>query len=87
MDVVQEYFNALGFKGNKPLSLTTMYLSTFYPVAVGKPGNWVLGSEDKDPNYKFEVASDNSLIAAESTVFIDGKKVINVDAVTRFISK
>jgi hypothetical protein len=39
MDVVQEYFNALGFKGNKPLSLTTMYLSTFYPVAVGKPGN------------------------------------------------
>lgn len=87
MDVVQEYFNALGYRGNKPLSLTTMYLSTFYPVAVGKPGNFIIGSEAKNPNYQFTVAIQNPGIAADSTRYIYGRKVIDVDAVTRFITK
>jgi hypothetical protein len=87
MDVVQEYFQSQGYRGNKPLSLTDMYLATFYPAAKGKPGNFILGSEDKDPNWKFEIANDNSGIAADSTRFIYGRKVIDVDAVTRFITK
>ena len=87
MDVVQEYFNALGYKGNKSLSISTMYLSTFYPVAVGKPSNFIIGSEKKDSNYKFTVAIQNPGIAADSTREINGRKVIDVDAVTRFITK
>ena len=93
MDVVQEYFNALGYNGSKTLSISTMYLSTFYPVAVGKPGTFIIGSEKKYKNgtpnleYKFTVAIQNPGIAADSTREIQGKKVIDVDAVTRFITK
>jgi len=87
MDVVQEYFQALGYNGSKSLSLTNMYLSTFYPVAVGKPGNFIIGSEVSNPNYKFTVATQNPGIAADSTTFISGKKVIDVNAVTKFINK
>jgi hypothetical protein len=88
MDVVQEYFQSQGYRGNKTLSLTTMYLSTFYPVAIGKPSTFIIGSEPgRKPGYKFEIANDNPGIAADSTREIQGKKVIDVDAVTRFITK
>lgn len=87
MDVVQEYFNALGYNGSKPLSLTDMYLSTFYPAAVGKPSNFIIGSERKNKEYQFLVAQQNPGIAADSTTFINNKKVIDVKAVTKFISK
>ena len=88
MDVVQEYFQALGYNGSKTLSLTNMYLSTFYPVAVGKPSNFIIGSEPgQSPRWKFTIANQNPGIAADSTRFVEGKKVIDVDAVTRFITK
>jgi hypothetical protein len=70
-----------------------MYLATFYPVAIGKPGNFIIGSEKKrkdgsiNTEYKFTVAIQNAGIAADSTESIGGRKVINVDAVTRFITK
>jgi hypothetical protein len=87
MDVVKEYFNSLGYNGSKPLSLTDMYLSTFYPVAVGKPSNFIIGSERKNKNYQFLVAQQNPSIAADSTVSINNRKVIDVRAVTKFINK
>jgi hypothetical protein len=88
MDVVQEYFQALGYNGSKTLSLTNMYLSTFYPVAVGKPSNFIIGSEPgQSPRRKFTIANQNPGIAADSTRFVEGKKVIDVDAVIRFITK
>jgi len=93
MDVVQEYFQALGYNKNKTLSLTNMYLSTFYPAAVGKPGNFIIGSEKKrkdgsiNTDYKFTVANQNPGIAADSTTYINNKKVIDVNAVAKFINK
>ena len=40
-----------------------LYMFTFYPAAFGKPDNHVIGSEKKDPNYKFIISKQNPAIA------------------------
>jgi hypothetical protein len=87
LNVVQEYFQSLGYTGQKTLSLTNMYLATFYPNAIGKPGNYIIGSEVGNSEYKFTIATQNPGIAQDSTAYVNGRKVIDVTAISRFISK
>ena len=75
------------FKAQKPFpTIYDLYLFTFYPVAKGKSNNWVFGSENKNPNYKFIVANQNQVLAKLSTATIDGKKVINIEAFKKYIN-
>jgi hypothetical protein len=87
MDVVLEYFKAQGFSTNKSRTIADLYCATFYPYAVGKPGDFIIGSEKtKSPNYKFKVAQDNGRIAVASNLKIEGKPVCTVDGVVKFVT-
>jgi hypothetical protein len=84
LDVVEAYYKSVGFRSNKPRTLTDLYVATFQPAAIGKPGNYIIGSSISI-NYQHLVAEQNPGIAKYSNVFVNGKKVINVDAVKAFI--
>ena len=88
LDVVEKYFKSLGFKSGKYATAGDLYAATFYPVSKGKPKNWVFGSErdKKDPEWKFKVAAGNPAIAKFSTVFINGRKVIDKNAFDRYVA-
>lgn len=58
LDYVKKYFQIWKKLGIVAKSYTDMYLITFYPVAVGKPDDYVIGSE-KGMDYAKEVARVN----------------------------
>lgn len=84
LDVVEAYYKSLGFRSDKPRTLTDLYVATFQPAAIGKPGNYIIGS-NISIRYQHLVAEQNPGIAKYSNVFVDGKQVITVDAVRAFI--
>ena len=84
LDVVERYFKALGFSSGKPASAVDLYIATFYPLAKNKPKDFIIGSE-KSATYAATVAEQNRGIAAFSNRFLNGKKVIDKNAVEKFI--
>lgn len=56
LDYVYKYFKP---KAGKYRSYFDLYLYTFFPIAIGKPDDWILQSKD---NKASEVASDNPAI-------------------------
>jgi hypothetical protein len=84
LDVVESYYKSLGFRSDKPRTLTDLYVATFYPAAIGKPSTYIVGS-DNSINFQHKLAEQNPGIAKYSNVFVNGKKVINLDAVRAFI--
>jgi hypothetical protein len=85
LDVVLAYLKALGFNSTKKASAGDLYGAIFYPVSANKPKNWVYGSEQSKA-YAQKVARQNPAIAKFSTVFIDGKKVIDKNAFDRYVA-
>jgi hypothetical protein len=86
LDVVQAYFQSLGFSANKPVTMGDLYGATFYPVSRNKSQDWIVGSENKNPNWKFEVYNDNPAIAKFSNRKVGGKGVIDKAAFTRYVA-
>ena len=88
LDYVEKYFKALGFNSGKSASAVDLYKATFYPVSNGKPKSFIFGNElnNKNPEWKFKVAKQNPSIAAFSTVFIDGRKVIDGYAFEKYVN-
>jgi hypothetical protein len=84
LDVVESYYKSLGFRSDKPRTLTDLYVATFYPAAIGKPSTYIVGS-DNSISFQHKLAEQNPGIAKYSNVFVNGKKVINLDAVRAFI--
>jgi hypothetical protein len=59
--------NKLIRRDGNPAERAILYAIIFYPDMVQsgvfiRPDNWVLGSESKDPNYKYEVARSNPAV-------------------------
>ena len=82
LDLVELYF-----KGGKPLkTIYDLYLYTFYPLARGKADSFILGSEEKNPNWKFKLAEQNPGIAKFSNVQINGKKLISLAAFKAYVN-
>jgi hypothetical protein len=88
LNYVEKYFKSLGFSSNKSATAVDLYGATFYPVSNGKPKSFIFGSElnKKNPNWKFKVAQQNPGIAKFSTVYIDGKKVIDGYAFEKYVN-
>lgn len=86
MDVVLAYFKAQGFSAGKKRTIADLYCATFYPVAVGKNPDFIIGSERKNQEYKFLVAKQNPGIAEASNKTIDGRPVVTIDGVIKFIT-
>jgi hypothetical protein len=86
MDVVLAYFKAQGFDSGKKRTIGDLYCATFYPVAVGKDSSFVIGSEKTNKEYKFLVAEQNRGIAKATGKKIDGRPVITVEGVIKFIT-
>ena len=87
MDVVSAYYKAQGFKANKPRNIADLYCATFYPYAVGKPADFIIGSEKTDDKeYKYTVALQNGGIAELSNTKIDGRTVLTVESVIKFVT-
>jgi hypothetical protein len=82
LDVVEKYFKSVGFNSSTPRGIGDLYLVNLYPVALNKPNTFVLGSEDKRPNWKFAVQSQNPGFPTTRT--IDGKKVLTRGDVINF---
>ena len=45
LDIVEEYYKALGFNRNKKVNIADLYGATFLPIMVGKPLDWVAQSK------------------------------------------
>ena len=86
MDVVQAYFQSLGFSSTQPKNIGDLYCAVFYPAAIGKPANFVIGSEKTNASYKFTVAKQNPGIAKASNTTIDGSAVCTVEGAIKFIT-
>jgi hypothetical protein len=84
LDIVEIYFKSLGFNSNKPATAVDLYGSTFYPISRNKPKTWVFGSEKSD-NYAALLATQNPAIANFSTVYKNGKKVIDGYAFEKYV--
>lgn len=84
LDVVQKYFKALKFSSSKPVGMAELYLVNLYPVALNKSNDFILGSENSDPNRKFLVASQNP--GFPTSITIDGRKVLTRGDVVRFVN-
>jgi hypothetical protein len=84
LDVVEKYFKALRFSSNKPVGIGELYLVNLYPVALNKSNDFILGSENADPNRKFKVASQNP--GFPTSIKIDGRPVLTRGDVVRFVN-
>ena len=70
LDYVYKYFKK--YTG-KIKDFTTLYMIVFYPVSVGKPDNWIFGSEDdnsrarqvRNSNHGFDINSNGYITIAE----------------------
>lgn len=69
LDYVKKYYSP--FK-NKITSFYDLYLATFYPVAMGKPKSYIIGSE-RGLDYAKKVASQNQIIDVDKNGLIDMK--------------
>ena len=77
LDWVYKYFNSLGATG-KMKSVYDLYLVTFFPIALGKPDNWVLESKDLSA---YKIAVNNKIIDLNK----DGK--ITVGEFKQYVDK
>lgn len=84
LDVVEAYYKSLGFRSDKPRTIADLYVATFYPAAIGKPNNYIIGS-DNSVSFQHKLAEQNPGIAKYSNVIVQGKKVLNIEAVLAFI--
>ena len=84
LDVVEAYYKSLGFRSDKPRNIADLYVATLYPAAIGKPNNHIIGS-NSSVSFQHKLAEQNPGIAKYSNVFIQGKKVINIESVLAFI--
>ena len=76
LDWVYKYFNSLGATG-KMKSVYDLYLVTFFPIALGKPDNWVLQSKDLSAytvavnNKIIDINKDNKITVGEFKKYVD----------------
>jgi hypothetical protein len=84
LDVVEAYYKSLGFRSDKPRTIADLYVATLYPAAIGKPNNHIIGS-NSSVSFQHKLAEQNPGIAKYSNVFVQGKKVLNIEAVLAFI--
>lgn len=76
LDWVYKYFNSLGATG-KMKSVYDLYLVTFFPIALGKPDNWVLESKDLSAytvavnNKIIDLNKDNKITVGEFKKYVD----------------
>jgi len=76
LDYVYQFYSTAGIGRFK--QLTDMYLYTFYPAALGRPDDFVIGSEKseewvkqvRDSNYPFDLNKDNKITIAEFRQYI-----------------
>jgi hypothetical protein len=74
LDIVEIYFKASGFSSSKPRNIGDLYVNNFYPVALNKSNDFILGSEDKaNPNWKFLVQEQNPFPTSKT---LDGRKIL-----------
>lgn len=73
LDYVEKYLSA--YK-SKMASLTDVYLSVFYPAAVGKSDDYILGGDNAElvasQNKIFDTNKDGVITKAEVTQYIEG---------------
>lgn len=73
LDYVEKYLSA--YRG-KMASLTDVYLSVFYPAAVGKEDGYILGGDNAElvarQNKIFDTNKDGVITKAEVTQYIEG---------------
>lgn len=87
LDIVQKYYERWNFKPNVTRNVSDLYLATFYPAAIGKPRDFVLGNNDPNSSLnKFRLPITNPAVSRFSNTFIDGKKVLTVDSVIKFVN-
>ena len=86
MDLVREYFNYWGLKGQKQIGYYELYGITFYPDIIKneRPDNFILGSQSK-PSTADSVARKNSGIVKFSDRKENGKPVIDVAAFKKYL--
>ena len=85
MDLVKDYFQQWGFKGQKQIGFFELYGVTFYPLMIteNKSDDWILGSQTSTKS-ALQVAKQNSGIAEFSNRIVNGQKVIDVAAFKRY---
>lgn len=59
MEFVKKYYQLWIARGKRAHNATDLSLITFYPYAVGKPDDYVFGSERSDPDYAKRLAKAN----------------------------
>ena len=85
MDYVLSYFaKQPRFNANSTNNIFDLYAAVFYPAAINKPINYIIGSEVSEDK-AIEVANKNEVIKNFSTVYLKNQKVIDVNAFLKYV--
>jgi len=88
LEYVEKYLKST-LKNNERKTIYDIYSAVFYPVLIGKPDDYILGSLTapiNDSKSAFKIAENNEVIAKNSKRLINGRKVIDVTAFKNYVN-